>query len=136
MNLKDPESMSAIIGNVLRYGVLISAAITLLGTALLAAKVGSSSTAGLLSYNPSEIPHGTFAVSLASLISGLSQAQPYALIELGAIVLIATPVSRVFVSVFLFAAEGDKKYVYITAVVLALLLFSILVTPFIPGFNA
>jgi uncharacterized membrane protein len=42
----------------------------------------------------------------------------------------------VLISVLLFAAEGDRLYVYITAVVLALLLFSMLVTPFIPAFNA
>ncbi len=136
MSTKDPESMSTVIGNVLRYGVFLSAAVTLLGTVLLAVQTGASGIGQFLTYNSAQVPHGTFPVSLSSLASGLARAQPYAIIELGVILLIATPVSRVSMSVFLFAAEGNRKYVAITAIVLALLLFSMLVTPFIPGFNA
>lgn len=136
MNLKDPEAMNEIIGNVLRVGVIVSAAIILVGVILLVANSGLSGTASSLVYNQNQIPHGTFDVSLAGLLKGLTTLQPDSLIELGAIVLIATPVSRVLISVFLFAAEGDRLYVYITIVVLALLLFSILVTPFIPLFHA
>ena len=136
MNLKDPEAMTAVVGNVLRYGVLISAIIVVFGTIELIAANGNSDVLGSIVYNPDKIPHGNFDVSLSGLVSGLVGLQPYALIELGAIVLIATPVSRVLISVFLFAAEGDKLYVVVTAVVLFLLLFSILFTPFIPGFQA
>ncbi len=136
MDLRDPESMNDAISEVLRYGVLLSAAVTLLGTALLAVDLGTSGTGPLLTYDQSRLPHGTFPVSLGALLGGLATAQPYSIIELGVILLIATPVSRVTISVFLFAAERDRTYVYITLVVLALLLFSILVTPFIPGFNA
>ncbi|MDE1853300.1 MAG: DUF1634 domain-containing protein [Thaumarchaeota archaeon] len=136
MNLKDPESMNAIIGNFLRAGVLVSAAVIVFGLAELAVSAGGSDASGSLLYNPNAIPHGNFDVSLPTLVNGLMGLQPYALIELGAIILIATPVSRVLISVFLFAAEKDRLYVVVTAVVLALLLFSMLVTPFIPVFNA
>ncbi len=136
MNLRDPETMNEVVGNVLRFGVLLSAAVILIGTALLIANSGFSGVSGALTYNPNQIPHGTFDVSLSALASGLVGFQPYSLIELGVIILLATPVSRVLISVFLFAAERDRLYVYITAVVLALLLFSILVTPFISIFNA
>jgi len=136
LNLKDPETMNEIVGNVLRFGVLVSAAIIVIGVVLLVGNNGLSETSSALIYNPNQVPHGTFDVSLAGLLKGLVAFQPYSLIELGAIILIATPVSRVLISVFLFAAEGDRLYVYITAVVLVLLLFSILVTPFIPVFHA
>lgn len=136
MNLKDPETMNEVVGNVLRFGVLTSAAVILIGTVLLVAASGSSGISSSLTYNPNQIPHGTFDVSLSGLANGLVGFQPYSLIELGVIILLATPVSRVLISVFLFAAEGDRLYVYITAVVLALLLFSILATPFISVFNA
>jgi uncharacterized membrane protein len=137
MNLKDPESMNVIIGKVLRYGVVLSAAVILLGGLGLAAASGSSEASGLLTYDTSTIPHGTwYQVSLSGLSSGLVTLTPYAWIELGVILLIATPVSRVLISVFLFAAERDRLYVLITAVVLLLLLFSMLATPFIPGFHA
>ena len=134
MNLKDPESMNLIIGRVLRDGVLVSAAVTVLGTIGLAVSHGSLDISGFITYSPS-VPHDGFDVGLSGLASGLASFSPFSWIELGVILLIATPVSRVLVSVFLFAAERDKLYVAITAVVLTLLLFSMLVTPFIPGFN-
>jgi uncharacterized membrane protein len=133
MNLKDPESMNVIIGNVLRYGVLVSAAVILLGTIGLASSIGSSDVS--LQY-VSTIPHDGIDLTPPGLLSGLVSFTPFSWIELGVILLIATPVSRVLISVFLFAAERDGTYVVITAVVLTLLLFSMLVTPFIPGFNA
>lgn len=135
MNLKDPESMNEIIGKVLRYGVVISAVVTVLGTAGLALSHGTADTSGFINYIPGTVPHDGFDVSLSGLASGLASFSPFSWIELGVILLIATPVSRVLISVFLFAAERDRLYVVITAVVLTLLLFSMLVTPFIPGFN-
>jgi len=128
--------MSAVVGNVLRYGVLISAAVLIFGTLELLATSGNSDVVVSITYNPDKIPHGNFDVTLSGLAAGLIGLQPYSLIELGAIILIATPVSRVLISVFLFAAERDKLYVVVTAVVLSLLLFSMLVAPFIPGFQA
>ncbi len=135
MNLRDPESMSTIIGNVLRYGVVLSAAVTLFGTFLLATSSGASDTNGVLTYLPDQVPHGTYDVSLPGLFSGLASLNAFSWIYLGVLILIATPLSRVSISVFLFAAEHDRLYVLITAVVLVLLLFSMLVTPFIPLFQ-
>ena len=136
MNLRDPELMSSVIGNVLRYGVILSAATVLVGTVLLAASSGTSDSAGFLVYLSGQVPHLAGFVSVGGLLSGAADFQAYPWIELGVIFLIATPVSRVIISVLLFAAEKDRLYVAITAVVLFLLLFSILVTPFIPLFQS
>ena len=46
--------------------------------------------------------------------------------QLGLIVLVATPIVRVAASLVGFALEGDRLYVGITAVVLAILLASVL----------
>jgi len=136
MNWRDPESMNVVIGEVLRYGVILSGAIILVGIISLAATNGLTGITGMLTYNPNVVPHDNIDVSLGGLAQGLVTLSAFSWIELGVIVLIATPVSRVVISVFLFAAERDRLYVLITAVVLALLLFSMLVTPFIPGFHA
>jgi uncharacterized membrane protein len=136
LNIRDPESMNEIIGNVLRYGVLVSAAVVLFGTMLLASADGTSDTSGILMYHPDQVPHGNYDVSLQGLANGLQSFNSYSWIELGVIFLIATPVSRVIISVFLFAAERDRLYMAVTAIVLTLLLFSMLVTPFIPFFHA
>jgi uncharacterized membrane protein len=135
LNLKDPESMSAIIGNVLRYGVILSATTVLFGVVLLTAASGATDSSNALQYFPNQVPHGNFPVSFQALLSGLTSFSSFAWIELGVIFLIATPVSRVLISVFLFAAESDRLYVAVTAIVLVLLLFSMLLTPFIPLFQ-
>ena len=135
MALSDPESMNAIISKVLRYGVVISSAVIAIGTALLAAEDGLSETASFLAYNPQQVPHGSFPVTFAQLVAGIAVGSPAAIIELGVLVLLATPVSRVLFSVFLFAAEQNRIYVYITVTVLLLLLFSMLATPYIPIFG-
>jgi uncharacterized membrane protein len=136
MNVRDPDSMNNLVSGVLRYGVIISSAIVVLGVVLALARYGSSNTSEFLTYLPNQVPHGTYTVDPAEVASGLLTLDPFSVIELGVIVLLATPVARVLLSVFLFAAEGDRTYVYITLTVLILLLFSILVTPFIPAFHA
>jgi uncharacterized membrane protein len=135
MNLKDPESMNVVIGKVLRYGVILSALVTVVGAVGLAISKGSMDTSDFLHY-AGTVPHDEIDLSLSGLLNGLASFSPFSWIELGVIFLIATPVSRVLISVLLFAAEGDRLYVVITGVVLTLLLFSMLVTPFIPGFHA
>jgi len=127
--MRDSESIADVISRVLRYGVLISAAIIIAGLLLLIAANGLSDATPLLNFDLRQAP------TLGSFASGLASLQPYSVIELGAIVLIATPVSRVLISVFLFAAQKDRTYTLITLVVLSLLLFSMLVTPFIPLFQ-
>jgi uncharacterized protein len=135
MDLKDPNSMNRILGLVLRSGVILSGAIIATGTALFLANHSLDDTSAYLAYNPGLIPHGNFPASLTSIGSGLALLDPSSIIQLGFLVLLATPVSRVALSLFLFAAEKDRRFVYLTATVLAILLFSMLVTPLIPIFN-
>ena len=48
-----------------------------------------------------------------------------AIIQLGLLLLIATPVARVLFSAIAFAIERDYMYVVITLIVLAILLYSL-----------
>jgi uncharacterized membrane protein len=135
VNLKDPNSMNKILGMVLRSGVVLSGVIIAIGTILFIANHSLDDTSAYLAYNPGLIPHGNFPVSLANIASGLVSLDPFSVVELGLLVLLATPVARVALSLFLFAAEKDRMYVYLTAAVLAILLFSMLATSLIPLFN-
>ncbi len=128
--------MNRILGVVLRLGVVTSGVIIAIGTGLFLASHSSQDTSAFLSYNPSMIPHGNFPVDLASIGSGILSLNASSIIQLGFLVLLATPVTRVAFSLFLFAAERDKMFVYLTGAVLAILLFSMLITPLIPIFNA
>ncbi|HXH14091.1 MAG TPA: DUF1634 domain-containing protein [Alphaproteobacteria bacterium] len=52
--------------------------------------------------------------------------QSRGIIQLGLLLLVATPVARVAVSVFAFVQERDLTYVIVTLIVLAVLLYSLI----------
>ena len=59
------------------------------------------------------------------MVHGIASLGGRSIIELGLLVLIATPIVRVALSVILFAKERDVTYVVVTVIVLATLLFSL-----------
>jgi uncharacterized membrane protein YfcA len=87
----------------------------LVGIALLPTRPGGLSPQRLL----------VFPFTWSQLISDLAQFHPQGIITLGLLLLIATPVLRVAVSIVTFVVEHDRTYVVITCLVLAILLFSI-----------
>jgi uncharacterized membrane protein YfcA len=106
---------TALIGWVLQGGVLLSALVILLGILLLPTRPGGLTASRLL----------VFPFTWSALVSDLMQLHPQGIITLGLLLLIATPVLRVAVSIVTFVVEHDRKYIVITCVVLAILLFSI-----------
>lgn len=66
----------------------------------------------------------SYTASVASVLAGTREGHGQAIVMIGILVLIATPVVRVAASIALFAAEHDRVYVVITTVVLLLLLLS------------
>ena len=105
----------------LRGGVLLAAGLVLAGGVLyLAQDGGMHPDYGRFSSEPGNLRHplGVFAAALAL--------QPLGLIQLGVLVLLATPVVRVGFSLLAFLREKDRTYVGMTAVVLVVLLLSLL----------
>ena len=109
------EKTNTIIGWILQGGVMLSAAVILFGLILFPFSPGGFSSARLLS----------FPQTLGEVWSGLLILRPQAVITLGLLLLIATPVVRVVVSVVAFALERDRRYVVITLAVLSILMISI-----------
>jgi uncharacterized membrane protein len=115
-----------LISAVLRYGVLLSVALIALGAIII-------SIDSLLPGTP--IPNSIETVIVSGygrpsdfdVLSNLAKGNPLSIIELGTIILLATPVIRVGMSVLLFAYEKDRLFVALTGFVLAVLLFSIFV---------
>lgn len=66
----------------------------------------------------------TFPHTLSGLAFGLKALRGQSFVVLGLLLLIATPVVRVAVSIVAFAQQRDRIFVVITSTVLALLLFS------------
>jgi uncharacterized membrane protein len=65
-------------------------------------------------------------VPLADLVAGLAALDPGAWLSAGLLVLVATPFLRVGGSVVAFAVERDRRYVLVTAVVLAVMCLGVL----------
>jgi uncharacterized membrane protein len=136
--------MQGVLSKTLLYGVILSTAIIVIGLVYMAVTYStgyqcdftSASLSCLLNYNAAVIPHGDYPSSLAAIASGVVAFKPFAIIELGVVVLLATPVFRVGASLLLFAIEKDRSFVLITLFVLLVLLFSFFVVPFIPFFKA
>jgi len=103
------------IGWILQGGVIISASVIIIGLLLLPTQPGGLSPERLLK----------FPQTLSQVTTNVLALRPQSIITLGLLLLIATPVLRVAVSVVTFALERDRKYVVITLIVLAILVFSI-----------
>jgi uncharacterized membrane protein len=113
----------AAISVVLRAGVVISVALVLVGT--------SMSFANHHDYlsDPAALdrvvgPEADFPRTLPDVASGIANGHGRAVVALGLLVLVATPVIRVAVSIIAFARLRDRTFVLITSVVFALLLVS------------
>jgi len=136
--------MQRVLAKTLLYGVLLSTIIILIGLVYMATTYSTgyncdftdASLNCILNYNPLTIPHGEYPNTLFSMASGLAQLKPFAIIQLGVLVLLATPVLRVFASLILFAVEKDRPFILITLFVFLVLLFSFFVVPEIPIFKA
>ena len=114
------ERVEGIIGNLLRAGVLLAATVVVLGAAIFLVRHGRE-------LPPYRVFRGE-PTDLRTLSGILAEALSFRgrnIIQLGLLLLIATPVARVAFSVVAFALEGDRLYVIVTLIVLAVLLFSL-----------
>ncbi|HLI62716.1 MAG TPA: DUF1634 domain-containing protein [Terriglobales bacterium] len=112
--------IEVIIGTLLRTGVLLAALVVLAGAGLYLAQQGHQ-TVNYSTFHgepeglkrPADIVHGAFELNARAII------------QLGLLLLIATPVARVAFSAVAFAIERDYMYVFITLIVLVVLLYSL-----------
>lgn len=123
--------MEWVISYALRAGVLLSAAIILTGILWFAvtqdtgyARVLPHHLQDILAFHQASGP-AFFPTSLSAVLGGAMAGKPYAIIGLGMLLLILTPILRVALSVFFFLAQRDWLYVGITLFVLAVLVFSL-----------
>jgi uncharacterized membrane protein len=115
------QKIEMMLGNLLRFGVLLSAAVAAVGGGVYlmrhAHEVADYRTFG--DGTPAELRRPS------SIVRETAQGRGQALIQLGLLLLIATPVARVAFSALAFARQRDWIYVGMTLFVLAVLLFSL-----------
>ena len=108
-----------ILGNLLRVGVLLSAAVVLCGASIyLSRHAHDPADYRIFRGEPSDFR------SIPGIVRAAINGRGRGLIQLGLLLLIATPIARVCFSVLGFAVEGDRLYVTFTLIVLAILLYS------------
>ena len=114
------QRVEDIIGNLLRVGVIFAAVVVFTGGVVYLARHGRD-LADYSSFRgePSDLRH----------ISGIARdafaLQGRGIIQLGLLLLIATPVARVAFSISGFALDGDRMYASFTLIVLMILLYSL-----------
>jgi uncharacterized membrane protein len=116
------EQVEQILGNLLRAGVLVAAAVVAAGGGMYLGQYGAAPV-DYRTFRGVEqklrSPRGILADALALHSRGV--------IQLGLLLLVATPVARVIFSVYAFARQRDFTYVILTLIVLAVLLYGLFV---------
>jgi len=113
--------MEEIIGNLLRAGVILSAVVVSFGGSIYLTR-HYSQHADYRTFH-GELPDFT---SIRGILHSAYGLHGQGFIQLGLLLLIATPVARVAFSIWGFAEEHDRMYVIFTVIVLAVLLYSLL----------
>ena len=109
-----------IMGNLLRAGVVLAASVVLLGGIVYLLQSGGSRPAyHVFEGEPADLR------TLRGIIAGAFGFQARGVIQLGLLLLIATPIARVCFSVYAFVREGDRFYVAVTLIVLGALLYGL-----------
>jgi uncharacterized membrane protein len=114
------HQVEQIIGRLLQVGVLVSAAVVVVGAIALITRHGHE-VADFRLFRPELSP----LRSVAGIVRRASRFDSRAVVQFGLLLLIATPVARVALTLVAFALQRDRVYVAITALVLALLLFGL-----------
>lgn len=114
------QETEIIIGQLLRAGVLLSAFVVLSGGIIYLARHGHQPVnLRVFRGEPQNLR------TVPGIAHEIAHFHAQGIIQLGLLLLIATPVARVAFSVWAFARERDSMYVVFTLIVLAVLLYSL-----------
>jgi uncharacterized membrane protein len=117
----DDQKIERALANLLRAGVLLAGFVVFCGGSIYLVRHWSApADYHIFRGEPSDYR------TLAGIIRDALSLRGRGLIQLGLLLLIATPIARVAFSVWGFAAERDRMYTVFTLIVLAILLFSLL----------
>jgi uncharacterized membrane protein len=115
------KRLENLIGDLLRSGVLLAAAIVFVGGVMYLAQSGHD----LVHYSVFQ-PAAAELRSIGTIFQGAFHFQSGALIQLGVVLLIITPIARVALAMVGFWLERDRLYTAVSAIVLAILFVSLM----------
>ena len=115
------RQIEEIVGGLLQIGVSLSAFVVLVGGGIYLAR-HAFAVADYRRFQGEPLDFRT----VKGVLHAVRDLRGKGIIQLGLMLLIATPVARVAFSIWGFAAERDKMYIAFTAIVLSILLYSLL----------
>lgn len=119
-NILRDERVDQLLGNLLRLGVVIATIVAAFGGVLYLARHGLEPAGHhVFRSEPAELR------SVGGIVRSALAFHADAIVQLGLLLLIATPVARVAMSLIAFILQRDRVYVVVTTIVLALLIFSL-----------
>jgi uncharacterized membrane protein len=114
------HTVEQVVGRLLQLGVLLAALVVLIGGVLLLLQRGAEPVSyGAFNGEPDRLR------SVTGIIRGAAAMQSDAVVQLGLLLLIATPIARVALTLVAFLIQRDRTYVFVTVIVLALLLYGL-----------
>lgn len=114
------QYVEELIGTLLRVGVTLAAAVVLFGGTIYLVRHGLTKPQfHVFKGEPSDLR------TLSGIVKDALAFRGRGLIQLGLVLLIATPLARVAFSVVAFALEGDRLYVGVALIVLTVLVCSL-----------
>jgi uncharacterized membrane protein len=115
--------LERLISDVLRFGVVASLILIVIGT-ILSFVHHPSYLSSAAEFERLSGPEAAFPHTWGAVAAGLGDLQGQAVVALGLMLLIATPILRVALSLAAFAYQKDRAYTLITLAVLSMLLLS------------
>jgi uncharacterized membrane protein len=117
----DDRRLELTMGNLLRIGVLLAAGIVTIGALIYLGQ----HYADHVSFRAFQLESSNLR-TVAGIVKLAAHLDSAGLIQLGLLLLIATPVARVVFAVIGFALERDRLYVVVSTIVLGILVISLL----------
>lgn len=116
--LLSDHRVEQIVGRLLQVGVLIAALVVIVGGLMLLTRSGhTAADFGTFRAEPSPLR------SVGGIVRGVMALDTRSIVQLGLVLLIATPAARVALTLVAFLLQRDRLYVALTTVVLAVLLY-------------
>jgi uncharacterized membrane protein len=116
------HAVEQLIGRLLQIGVAAAAVVTIIGGALLLIQHGSAQPMFSVFHGQPD-----YLTSLGGIARGVRELRSESIVQLGIVLLIATPVARVALTLVAFILQRDRVYVVVTLIVLALLAYGLIV---------
>jgi len=114
------QDVQRFIGRTLQLGVLLAAFVVVIGAVIVLAQHGAAAA----DYR-TFVPGPESLRSVTGILRSAIRLDARAIVQLGLLLLIATPIARVLLTFIAFLLQRDWRYVLVTGLVLALLAYGL-----------